>query len=78
MIIYILSRLDSYDIICGGQDNLGYYSNLTNAYNKLKEYTNDIPDINYVNMQIEKNGYYDIAIDYYTGYYVITKEILDK
>ena len=78
MIIYVLSKLNNQDVVFSGRDILGYYSNLTNAYNKLKKYINDIPDMDYVNRQIERNGYYDIPNDYYTSHYRIAKETLDK
>lgn len=77
MLIYVLSEINQSIILSSGQHEIGYYSTLNNAYNKLKKYIDNIPELHYIQKLIERNGYYDISDKYYTTKYIIKKVKLD-
>lgn len=78
MTIYILSKLNKNIMTSFTREDLGYYSTIEKAYNKLKKYIDNIPTLNYISNMIERNGYYDIIDKYYTFEYRIKIEKLDS
>lgn len=77
MMIYVFSRLDKNILTYSGRNNLGYYSTLEKAYNKLKKYIDNIPTLEYIDSMIKRNRYYDIIDKSYTSEYRIKIEKLD-